>query len=116
MVGRSERVRTTRVPVIQLYNDRLAHAFDLGRRCRHKNRNVDGSSLIMLHELFADVNENVEGYIDLFVAQALPSGSIVNPRKRFVSTLSHFLEMTCFGSSQAIMSVTPVSPSRHLWN
>ena len=111
MMARS--LKTKRVPVLQLYNDRLAHAYDLGRQHRNKTRDIDGSSITKLLDLFYHLNEDTEDYLDLFVDQAVQCGSLGYGRKRCVSTWSHFLKVSRFVRSRALTSMVAVpAPSR----
>jgi starvation-inducible DNA-binding protein len=65
-----------RVEVIGLLNQRLAEAIDLQTQCKQAHWNVKGPSFIGLHKLFDDVNEDVEGYVDLIAERAVQLGGI----------------------------------------
>jgi len=65
-----------RVEVIDLLNQRLAEAIDLQTQCKQAHWNVKGPSFIGLHKLFDDVNEDVEGYVDLIAERAVQLGGI----------------------------------------
>src|SRR2546425_11845122 len=50
----------SRLEGIGLLNQRLAEAIDLQTQCKQAHWNVKGPSFIGLHQLFDDVNEDVE--------------------------------------------------------
>ena len=54
----------TRKRVVELLNERLADAIDLGTQTKHAHWNVKGPNFIALHELFDKVAEAVEDHID----------------------------------------------------
>jgi starvation-inducible DNA-binding protein len=66
----------TRVEVIELLNQRLAESIDLQTQCKQAHWNVKGPSFIGLHKLFDDVNEDVEGYVDLIAERIVQLGGI----------------------------------------
>ena len=55
---------------ISLLNARLAEAIDLQLQTKQAHWNVKGPSFIALHELFDEVSENVEKYVDLIAERA----------------------------------------------
>lgn len=65
-----------RVEVIGLLNQRLAEAIDLQTQCKQAHWNVKGPSFIALHKLFDDVNEDVEGYVDLIAERVVQLGGV----------------------------------------
>src|SRR5260370_7938054 len=67
---------TTRVEVIELLNQRLADCIDLQTQCKQAHWNVKGPSFIGLHKLFDDINESVEGYVDLIAERIVQLGGI----------------------------------------
>src|SRR5881396_919151 len=67
---------TSRVEVIGLLNQRLAEAIDLQTQCKQAHWNVKGPSFIGLHKLFDDINESVEGYVDLIAERIVQLGGI----------------------------------------
>ena len=66
----------TRLEVIGLLNQRLAEAIDLQTQCKQAHWNVKGPSFIALHKLFDDVNEDVEGYVDLIAERVVQLGGV----------------------------------------
>ena len=65
-----------RVEVIALLNQRLAEAIDLQTQCKQAHWNVKGPSFIGLHKLFDEINEAVEGYVDLIAERVVQVGGI----------------------------------------
>jgi len=66
----------TRVEVIALLNQRLAECIDLQTQCKQAHWNVKGPSFIGLHKLFDEINESVEGYVDLIAERIVQLGGI----------------------------------------
>jgi starvation-inducible DNA-binding protein len=66
----------TRVEVIPLLNQRLAECIDLQTQCKQAHWNVKGPSFIGLHKLFDEINESVEGYVDLIAERIVQLGGI----------------------------------------
>ena len=67
---------TTRVEVVALLNQRLAEAIDLQTQCKQAHWNVKGPSFIGLHKLFDEINEGVEGYVDLIAERVVQLGGV----------------------------------------
>ena len=65
-----------RVEVIALLNQRLAEAIDLQTQCKQAHWNVKGPAFIGLHKLFDEINEDVEGYVDLIAERIVQLGGI----------------------------------------
>jgi len=81
-----------RVQIIELCNERLAEAVDLQLHCKHAHWNVKGPNFIALHQLFDQVNESVEDYIDLVAERAVQLGGIANSTSHVVATWAHMPE------------------------
>ena len=79
---------STRIQVIGLLNQRLADAIDLQTQCKQAHWNVKGPSFIALHELFDDVDEAVEGYIDLIAERVVQLGGVAEGTARVVAERS----------------------------
>lgn len=79
---------STRIQVIGLLNQRLADAIDLQTQCKQAHWNVKGPSFIALHELFDDVDEAVEGYIDLVAERIVQLGGVAEGTARVVAERS----------------------------
>ena len=67
---------TIRLEVIPLLNQRLAECIDLQTQCKQAHWNVKGPSFIGLHKLFDEINEAVEGYVDLIAERIVQLGGI----------------------------------------
>jgi len=67
---------STRVEVIPLLNQRLAECIDLQTQSKQAHWNVKGPSFIGLHKLFDEINEAVEGYVDLIAERIVQLGGI----------------------------------------
>jgi starvation-inducible DNA-binding protein len=80
---------TKRVQLIQLCNACLGEAVDLQLHCKHAHWNVKGPNFIALHQLFDQVNESVEDYIDLIAERAVQLGGIANSTAHVVATWAH---------------------------
>lgn len=67
---------STRQQVVSLLNQRLAECIDLQTQCKQAHWNVKGSQFIALHQLFDEINEAVEDYIDLIAERIVQLGGI----------------------------------------
>jgi starvation-inducible DNA-binding protein len=74
-----------RVALNALMNQRLASAVDLQMQMKQAHWNVKGPSFIGLHELFDQVGEAVESYVDLIAERIVQLGGIAEGTVR-VST------------------------------
>ena len=83
---------TNQVQLVELCNACLADAVDLQLHCKHAHWNVKGPNFIALHQLFDQVNENVEDYIDLIAERAVQLGGVANSTARVVTTWAHMPE------------------------
>src|SRR5260370_39859599 len=83
---------TKRVQLIELCNSCLAEAVDLQLHCKHAHWNVKGPNFIALHQLFDQVNDDVEDYIDLIAERPVQLGGIANSTSRVVATWAHMPE------------------------
>ena len=77
-----------RAQLVELCNARLADAIDLQTQCKQAHWNVKGPHFIALHELFDEVNEDVEDYIDLLAERAVQLGGIADGTARSVAKRS----------------------------
>ena len=78
----------TRARIADLLNQRLADCIDLQTQCKQAHWNVKGPSFIGLHKLFDDINEDVEGYIDLLAERVVQLGGIAEGTARTVARRS----------------------------
>ena len=91
---------TKRVQLIELCNSCLAEAVDLQLHCKHAHWNVKGPNFIALHQLFDQVNDDVEDYIDLIAERPVQLGGIANSTSRVVATWAHMPENETRGASE----------------
>src|SRR5438876_47671 len=61
---------------VALLNQRLADCIDLQTQCKQAHWNVKGPTFIALHKLFDEINEDVEGYVDLIAERIVQLGGI----------------------------------------
>ncbi len=87
----------TRGKVAELLNARLADCIDLQTQCKQAHWNVKGPSFIALHKLFDDINEDVEGYVDLLAERVVQLGGTAAGTARIVAgrtTLEEYPQIT----------------------
>lgn len=68
--------KADRVELISLINQRLADIIDLKAQIKQAHWNVKGPHFIGLHELFDDIAEEVEKYVDMVAERAVQLGGI----------------------------------------
>lgn len=85
---RNDLPAPTRAQVVGLLNQRLADAIDLQTQCKQAHWNVKGQSFIGLHKLFDDVNDDVEGYVDLLAERIVQLGGVAQGTVRSVAERS----------------------------
>jgi len=95
-----------RVQIIELCNARLADAVDLQLHCKHAHWNVKGPNFIALHQLFDQVNESVEDYIDLVAERAVQLGGIANSTSHVVATWAHMPENDSASEKDYVQSLS----------
>lgn len=78
----------TRAQVADLLNQRLADCIDLQTQCKQAHWNVKGPGFIGLHKLFDEINEAVEGYVDLLAERIVQLGGIAEGTARVVAERS----------------------------
>lgn len=61
-----------RIEIIDILNKSLASTTDLYNQLKHAHWNVKGPQFIMLHKLFDEIAEELEGYIDV-IAERITS-------------------------------------------
>jgi starvation-inducible DNA-binding protein len=84
-----ERVR---VKVIDLLNQRLADAIDLGTQAKQAHWNVKGPHFIALHKLFDEIHAAVEEYVDTLAERVVQVGGIAEGTARMVAERSELSE------------------------
>jgi starvation-inducible DNA-binding protein len=82
----------TRARAIELLNARLADCIDLQTQCKQAHWNVKGPTFIALHELFDQVNEAVEDYVDDIAERAVQLGGVAEGTARMVAQRSALAE------------------------
>src|ERR1700744_5830186 len=82
----------TRVQVCGLLNQRLADAIDLQTQMKEARGNVKGPNFIGLHELFDDIDEAVEEYVDLIAERIVQLGGIAEGTARVAAKRSRLEE------------------------
>ena len=75
-----------------LMNQRLADAVDLQMQMKQAHWNVKGPSFIGLHELFDQVYEAVESYVDMIAERIVQLGGIAEGTVRIAASRSRLPE------------------------
>ena len=75
-----------------LMNQRLADAVDLQMQMKQAHWNVKGPHFIGLHELFDQIDEAVEGYVDLVAERIVQLGGIAEGTVRVAAERSRLEE------------------------
>jgi len=75
-----------------LMNLRLASAVDLQMQIKQAHWNVKGPSFIALHELFDQVDEAVESYVDMIAERIVQLGGIAEGTARVAASRSQLEE------------------------
>src|SRR5438105_7317855 len=73
-------------------NQRLAEAVDLQTQMKQAHWNVKGPHFIGLHELFDQIDEAVEGYVDLIAERIVQLGGIAEGTARVAAERSRLEE------------------------
>ncbi len=81
-----------RLELNALLNQRLASAVDLQSQMKQAHWNVKGPSFIALHELFDQVDEAVEAYVDLIAERVVQLGGIAEGTVRVAAARSRLPE------------------------
>ena len=82
----------TRVKAIELLNARLADCIDLQTQTKQAHWNVKGPNFIALHELFDQINEDVEDYVDDIAERAVQLGGVAEGTARMAAKRSSLAE------------------------
>ena len=75
-----------------LMNQRLADAVDLQMQMKQAHWNVKGPHFIGLHELFDQIDEAVESYVDLIAERIVQLGGIAEGTVRVAASRSRLEE------------------------
>ncbi|MGA7500665.1 MAG: DNA starvation/stationary phase protection protein Dps [Isosphaeraceae bacterium] len=81
-----------RIKSIKLLNERLADCIDLQTQTKQAHWNVKGPHFIARHELFDQVNEAVEEYVDNIAERAVQLGGVAEGTARVVARQSSLAE------------------------
>ncbi len=81
-----------RVKAVELLNARLADCIDLQTQTKQAHWNVKGPQFIALHELFDEINEEVEDYVDLIAERAVQLGGAAEGTARMAAKRSALAE------------------------
>ena len=81
-----------RVQVVELLNARLADCIDLQTQTKQAHWNVKGPHFIGLHELFDQIGEGVEDYVDGLAERAVQLGGVADGTARAVAKRSSLAE------------------------
>ena len=84
--------KTRRLELIILMNQRLADAVDLQMQMKQAHWNVKGPNFIGLHELFDQIDEAVESYVDLIAERIVQLGGIAEGTVRVAASRSRLEE------------------------
>jgi len=81
-----------RIELNTLMNLRLASAIDLQLQMKQAHWNVKGPSFIGLHKLFDEIDEAVEGYVDLIAERIVQLGGVAEGTVRVAASRSRLEE------------------------
>jgi starvation-inducible DNA-binding protein len=84
--------KNTRASLNELINQRLADAIDLQAQLKQAHWNVKGPHFIGLHELFDEIAEEVEKYVDMIAERVVQLGGIAQGTVRVAASRSRLDE------------------------
>jgi starvation-inducible DNA-binding protein len=84
--------QSRRSALIALMNQRLADAVDLQTQMKQAHWNVKGPHFIGLHELFDQIDEAVEAYVDLIAERIVQLGGVAEGTARSAAARSRLEE------------------------
>ena len=82
----------TRARVVALLNHRLADCVDLQSQCKQAHWNVKGPHFIGLHQLFDEIYEAAEEYVDLIAERIVQLGGVAKGTVRAAAERSSLRE------------------------
>lgn len=85
---RNDLPESTRIKIVDLCNARLADAIDLQTQCKQAHWNVRGPQFFQLHQLFDQVTEDVEEYVDSIAERVVQLGGVAEGTARAVARKS----------------------------
>ncbi len=86
--------------MIELLNARLADAIDLRTQLKVAHWNVKGPHFIALHELFDEIVEDADEYVDLIAERAVQLGGVADGTARQVAERSSLDEYAATGGGE----------------
>ena len=84
--------RSTRAELNEIINQRLADSIDLQMQLKQAHWNVKGPHFIGLHQLFDQIAEEVESYVDMIAERAVQLGGIAEGTVRVAASRSRLDE------------------------
>ncbi len=81
-----------RLELCPLINNHLSNAIDLQMQLKHAHWNVKGSNFIALHELFDNIHEVMEDYVDKIAERIVQLGGIAHGTVQSVALSSRLDE------------------------
>jgi len=84
--------KAARIELIGILNQRLADSIDLQTQLKQAHWNVKGPHFIGLHELFDQIDEAVESYVDLIAERIVQLGGIAEGTARVAAKRSRLEE------------------------
>src|SRR5580658_6039906 len=88
----NDLAQSRRSALIALMNQRLADAVDLQTQMKQAHWNVKGPHFIGLHELFDQIDEAVESYVDLIAERVVQLGGVAEGTARVAAARSRLEE------------------------
>lgn len=82
----------TRLELIQLINTQLADTFDLYSQTKHAHWNVRGPQFYQLHELYDELAEQLQGFVDLIAERATALGGSAHGTVRMAAEASRLAD------------------------
>lgn len=89
---RNDIAADKRTKLISLLNQQLADTFDLMSQTKFAHWNVKGPTFIALHELFDQLAEGLEGYVDDIAERATALGGVAMGTTRQAAAMSRVPE------------------------
>lgn len=89
----NDQPKATRTAMIELLNQQLADAIDLGLQSKQAHWNVKGPGFIALHELFDEVAEKIAEFVDEIAERTVALGGIAQGT---VQTITENTRLTAY--------------------
>lgn len=101
----SAEVRATSVALL---NQQLADTFDLMGQCKQAHWNLKGPNFIALHELYDDLAEGLEGYVDAIAERVTALGGVAAGTARMAAANTRLPEFP-LGPIEGMASVAALA-------